>query len=45
VKDREVIANNLKKAGWSHGCVSAIDSNGRTSASMTVSGRTTRPSK
>ena len=26
----EIIADNLKKAGWSRGCVSAIDSNGRT---------------
>jgi hypothetical protein len=26
----EIIANNLSKAGWSCGCVSAIDSNGRT---------------
>jgi hypothetical protein len=26
----EIIADNLKKAGWSLGCVSAIDSNGRT---------------
>ena len=26
----EIIADNLKKAGWSWGCVSAIDSNGRT---------------
>ena len=26
----EVIADNLSKAGWSWGCVSAIDSNGRT---------------
>ncbi len=26
----EIIANNLKKAGWSLGYVSAIDSNGRT---------------
>jgi hypothetical protein len=25
-----VIADNLKKAGWSWGCVSAVDSNGRT---------------
>jgi hypothetical protein len=25
-----VIADNLSKAGWSWGCVSAIDSNGRT---------------
>ena len=26
----EIIADNLKKAGWSWGCVSAIDSNWRT---------------
>ena len=26
----ETIADNVKKAGWSWGCVSAIDSNGRT---------------
>ena len=26
----EIIADNLKKAGWSWGCVSALDSNGRT---------------
>jgi hypothetical protein len=26
----EIIADNLRKAGWSWGCVSAIDSNGRT---------------
>jgi hypothetical protein len=26
----EIIAGNLSKAGWSWGCVSAIDSNGRT---------------
>jgi hypothetical protein len=26
----EIIANNLKKAGWSLGCVSAIDSERRT---------------
>ena len=26
----EVIADNLSKAGWSWGCVSAVDSNGRT---------------
>jgi len=26
----EIIADNLKKAGWSWGCVSAIDCNGRT---------------
>jgi hypothetical protein len=28
--DWEIIADNLSKAGWSRGCVSAIDSNGRT---------------
>jgi hypothetical protein len=26
----ELIADNLSKAGWSWGCVSAIDSSGRT---------------
>jgi hypothetical protein len=26
----EIIAHNLSKAGWNWGCVSAIDSNGRT---------------
>jgi hypothetical protein len=26
----EIIANRLKKAGWSCGCVSTVDSNGRT---------------
>jgi len=30
VKYWEVIANNLKRRGWSLGYVSAIDSNGRT---------------
>ena len=30
LKDWEIIADNLSKAGWSWGCVSAIDSNGRT---------------
>ena len=30
VKYWEIIADNLKKAGWSWGCVSAIDSRGRT---------------
>ena len=30
VKFWEIIADNLKKSGWSYGCVSAIDSNGRT---------------
>jgi hypothetical protein len=29
-KSREVIADNLSKAGWSFGYVTAIDSNGRT---------------
>jgi hypothetical protein len=26
----EIIANNLKKRGWSLGCISAVDSEGRT---------------
>jgi hypothetical protein len=26
----EIIADNLSKAGWSWGCISAIDSNGQT---------------
>jgi hypothetical protein len=30
VKYWEIIADNLSKASWSWGCVSAIDSNGRT---------------
>jgi hypothetical protein len=30
VKYWEIIAGNLSKAGWSWGCVSAIDSNRRT---------------
>jgi len=30
VKHWEIIADNLSKAGWSWGCVSAIDSSGRT---------------
>jgi hypothetical protein len=30
VKDWEIIADNLSKAGWSWGYVSAIDSKGRT---------------
>ena len=29
VKYWEIIADNLSKAGWSWGCVSAIDSNAR----------------
>jgi hypothetical protein len=27
---QEIIADNLSSAGWSWGCVSAIDANGRT---------------
>jgi hypothetical protein len=30
VKYWEIIADNLSKAGWSCGCVSAVDSRGRT---------------
>jgi hypothetical protein len=30
VKDWEIIADRLSKAGWSCGCVSAIDACGRT---------------
>jgi hypothetical protein len=30
VKYWEIIADSLSKAGWSWGCVSAIDSNGQT---------------
>ena len=30
VKSWEIIADNLSKAGWSWGCVSAIDCEGRT---------------
>jgi len=30
VKDWEIIADNLSKAGWSFGCVSALDLEGRT---------------
>jgi len=30
MKPWEIIADNLSKAGWSWGCVSAIDSKGRT---------------
>jgi hypothetical protein len=29
MKYREIIGDNLSKAGWSWGCVSAIDSKGR----------------
>jgi hypothetical protein len=30
VKYWEIIADNLSKAGWSWGCVSAVDSRGQT---------------
>jgi hypothetical protein len=30
VKPWEIIADNLSKAGWSWGCVSAVDAEGRT---------------
>jgi hypothetical protein len=30
VKNWEIIADNLSKAGWSWGCVSAVDAHGRT---------------
>jgi hypothetical protein len=30
MKYREIIADNLSKAGWSWGCASAVDSHGRT---------------
>jgi hypothetical protein len=30
MKEWEIIADNLNKAGWSWGCVSAVDSNGPT---------------
>jgi hypothetical protein len=30
VKSWEIIADNLSKAGWSWGCVSALDREGRT---------------
>jgi len=29
MKDWESMANKLRKAGWSRGCVSALDSRGR----------------
>jgi hypothetical protein len=35
VKYWEIIADNLSKAGWSWGCVSAIDSNGERSGLLT----------
>ena len=30
MEDCEIIADNLSKAGWSWGCVSALDAQGRT---------------
>jgi hypothetical protein len=33
VKYWEIIADNLNQAGWNWGCVSAVDSSGRTSIS------------
>src|SRR6266566_6044481 len=33
----EIIADNLSKASWSWGCVSAVDSSGRTKSSSGVS--------
>jgi hypothetical protein len=30
VKDWEIIADNLSRAGWSWGCVSTVDAKGRT---------------
>ena len=30
MKPREIIADNLSRAGWSLGCVSALDLEGRT---------------
>jgi len=30
MKDWEIIADRLSKAGWSWGCVSAVDREGRT---------------
>jgi hypothetical protein len=30
VKDWEIIAQNLSKAGWSWGCVATVNTNGRT---------------
>jgi hypothetical protein len=30
MNNREIIADNLSKAGWSWGCVSTVDSRGRT---------------
>jgi hypothetical protein len=30
MKYREIIADNLREGGWTWGCVSSVDSNGRT---------------
>jgi hypothetical protein len=38
VKYWEIIADNLSEAGWSSGCVSGVDSNGR--PMFTVDART-----
>jgi len=35
MKEWEIIADNLSKAGWSWGCVSALDANGRTIWALT----------
>jgi len=35
VKYWEIIADNLSKAGWSWGSISAVDSNGEQSGSLT----------
>jgi len=35
VKNWEIIADNLSKAGWSWGCVSAVDSSGQQSGLLT----------
>jgi hypothetical protein len=40
----EIIADNLSKAGWSWGCVSAIDSSGRTMWIADAHGRTVNAS-
>jgi hypothetical protein len=35
VKDWEIVADNLSKAGWSWGCVLALDSRGERSGLLT----------
>jgi hypothetical protein len=32
----EIIADNLSKGGWSWGCVSAVDSRGRTTTAVNL---------